>query len=112
MIDIDDVVGFCFDKLNIRKDVIVHVHLDNLLEEDGVKGWCHDDEVIFEDDKIEYEIELEESLDDNEMFITLCHEMVHVKQYSEGRDADEDEAYELENILFEKYLKEHSVRTL
>ena len=37
------------------------------------------------------------------MLVTLCHEMVHVRQYSEGGRANEREADELEVVLAEKY---------
>lgn len=103
MINIDNVVEFCKEELNIRDEVNVHVYLDDLLEEEGVKGWCHDDHLFSEEDELEYEIEIEESLDNDEMLVTLCHEMVHVKQYSDGYDANETEAYDLENELSEKY---------
>jgi len=38
------------------------------------------------------------------MLVTLCHEMVHVRQYSQGERSNEREAISLENELAEKYL--------
>lgn len=101
MIDISNVVEFCRKELNIGEENNILVFLEDLTE-DGVKGWCSDD-LVEVDGEIEYEIDIEETLSDEEMLVTLCHEMVHVKQYSEGRIADEDEAYDLENVLVEKY---------
>ena len=98
MIDLKGVVNFCVEELGITDKVVVEVYLEDLTE-DHAHGWCHND---FENDDI-YELEIEKTLDDDEMLVALCHEMVHVRQYSEGYDANETEAYELENELAEKY---------
>ena len=98
MIDLRGVVDFCIKELNIRDEVVVEVYLEDLTE-DSAQGWCHDDY----DDDFCHEIELEKTLNDEDMLVTLCHEMVHVRQFSTGNDSDEKEANELENILAEKY---------
>lgn len=100
--NIDDVVEFCKEELVIDKETKVFVYLEDLTE-DGVAGWCHDDFITIEGEEIEYEIDIDMNLDPDEMLVTLCHEMVHVKQYTEGRLSDEDEAYKLENVLAGKY---------
>lgn len=91
---INNVVEFVRNELAIGIDVDIDVDLLNL-EDEGVKGWC------FGMDG-EYTIELDCNLPADEMALTLCHEMVHVRQYETTGIADEDEAYDLENILFER----------
>ncbi len=82
MIDTKRVVEFCRDELVISIDVIINVFIEDLTE-DNANGWCvaSSDKPGFNPN--EYEIELEETLDDEEMLVTLCHEMVHVRQYSQ-----------------------------
>lgn len=43
------------------------------------------------------------STDLRSTWLTVCHEMVHVKQILEDRALDEDEAYFLEEILLNEY---------
>lgn len=93
--NIEHIVEHCRKELNIPFETEVDIVKADLTVED-VKGWCYGADG-------EYVIELEKSLDDDELLITLCHEMVHVKQYSDGKNADEGEAYELEGILATSY---------
>jgi hypothetical protein len=103
MIDTKKIVEFARDELMISKNVIVNVYLEDLTE-DNAHGWCvaSSDKPGF--NKNEYDIELEETLNDDELLVTLCHEMVHVRQYSQGERSNEREAISLENELAEKYL--------
>jgi len=39
------------------------------------------------------------------MGITLCHEMVHAKQFAMGLKPNEDEAVGLEQILYDGFIK-------
>jgi hypothetical protein len=95
----NDVIEYCRDRLHIRHDLDVIV-TECCLKQDGAWGWTYD-----MDDK-EIEVEIEQSLSLRDKMITLCHEMVHVKQYSEGRDADEDEAYGLEEVLYNEFTRQ------
>jgi hypothetical protein len=104
MINTNKIVEFARNELGISKDVIVNVYLEDLTD-DNAHGWCVASSGAPGFDKHEYEIEIEETLDDDEMLVTLCHEMVHVKQYSSGDRANEREAVALENELAEKYKK-------
>jgi len=87
---------------------------------------------VLEIDKRMFEIELSEFLSFDELIKTVCHEMVHVKQYARGEMKAENidtvlwrneevasdlanyyefpwevEAYEMEVILFESFLKKY-----
>jgi len=87
---------------------------------------------VLEIDKRMFEIELSEFLGFDELIKTVCHEMVHVKQYARGEMKAESigavlwrneevasdpanyyefpwevEAYEMEVILFESFLKKY-----
>ena len=102
MIGIGEVIEFCRDELSIMDEVIVEVYLKDLTK-DNVHGWCVDSSEFPGFGDNEYEIEIEETLNDDDMLVTLCHEMVHIKQYSEGTPSNEREAEELETVLAEKY---------
>jgi hypothetical protein len=104
MIDVQKVIRFCRSELGIMDSVKVEVSLEDLTE-DNAHGWCIKP-TDFHNFKLNaYDIELEETLNDEEMLVTLCHEMVHVRQYSEGDKSDEREAEELESVLADKYKK-------
>ena len=102
MIGIGEVIEFCRDELSIMDEVIVEVYLKDLTK-DNVHGWCVDSSEFPGFGDNEYEIEIEETLNDDDMLVTLCHEMVHIRQYSEGDPSNEREAEELETVLAEKY---------
>ena len=104
MVDFGRVVEFCRDELIISNNVIINVSLEDLTE-DNAHGWCVKSSDKFGFNSNEYDIELEETLNDDEMLVTLCHEMVHVRQYSQGERSNEREAISLENELAEKYKK-------
>ena len=67
-----------------------------------------------------FEIEVDKKLDIGEMIVTICHEIVHVKQYvrnelgindnNDGQDyynlSYEKQAYELQETLSEQFIKE------
>jgi hypothetical protein len=102
MIGIGEVIEFCRDELSIMDEVIVEVYLKDLTK-DNVHGWCVDSSEFPGFGDNEYEIEIEETLNDDDMLVTLCHEMVHIRQYSEGNPSNDREAEELETVLAEKY---------
>jgi hypothetical protein len=51
----------------------------------------------------EVDIEIDKNLSTYDKIVTLCHEMVHVRQFSENRVADEKEAVSLEKQLYNEY---------
>jgi len=109
----EEVVAFCVQELMPRMrtlDICIEVS-----DETDVCGYC------MAVDKREFVIEVKEDLDKLEFISTLCHEMVHVKQYARGElDIDgkmsyktheeymnlwyEKEAYEQEVVLTKKFL--------
>jgi hypothetical protein len=113
----EEVVAFCVQELMPRMrtlDICIEVS-----DETDVCGYC------MAVDKREFVIEVKEDLDKLEFISTLCHEMVHVKQYARGElDIDgkmsyktheeymnlwyEKEAYEQEVVLTKKYIANES----
>jgi len=72
------------------------VHKD--LSGEFVDGWC-----IREDDN-EFVIEIEYSLNGEEYMKTLIHEMIHIKQWLDGYQ-DEEECYKMEQLVLDRYLR-------
>ena len=110
------VLEYCYDELISTYDTNINVYLTK--PDDGLAGWCVYDEG-------EFEIEVDESLPREEFIKTICHEMVHVKQYLKGELVEERckriwkgvdhtsdshfdypweiEAYELEEVLYKLF---------
>ena len=108
---ITDVAYFCVDRLMPRmKTLDIEIQINNL--KDQAVGYC-----MMQDDNRTFELEVDKKLDDDELITTVCHEMVHVKQYArnelginDNHDGEnyydllyEKEAYELQEILLEEY---------
>jgi len=93
-----DVAVFCMEKLGMTdSDVDIHI-TECCLKDDNALGWCYD----MLDGEID--IELEESLDDPTKILTLCHEMVHVRQaYRGDEEFCEHEANKLEKELYDEF---------
>ena len=107
-----DVASFCYNELipRIRKCEIEI----NIKKMKGYEGTCIDT------DDSEYEIEVNKNQSLEDLCVTLCHEMVHVKQYVRKElfsDVNfyktreeylnlpwEVEAYEKQEILYKKWL--------
>ena len=107
-----DVASFCYNELipRIRKCEIEI----NIKKMKGYEGTCIDT-----DDR-EYEIEVNKNQSLEDLCVTLCHEMVHVKQYVRKELFSEVnfyktreeylnlpwevEAYEKQEILYKKWL--------
>ena len=108
---VTDVAYFCINKLTPRmKKLDIEIQINNL--KDNAVGYC-----MMQDDNRTYEIEVDKKLDIEEMIVTVCHEMVHVKQYARNELGINDkndgqnyfdlpyekEAYELQEILLKQY---------
>ena len=73
---VSDVAYFCIDKLMPRmKTLDVEIQINNL--KNNTAGYC-----MMADDNRTFELEVNKKLDIVEMITTVCHEMVHVKQYA------------------------------
>ena len=91
------IAQFCVEELRIPDGVDIII-TECCLKKDNALGWTYD----IHDNEID--VELEETLDDKEQLLTLCHEMVHVRQAARGDEAFcEKEAEFLEEILAAKY---------
>ena len=108
---VSDVAYFCIDKLMPRmKTLDVEIQINNL--KNNTAGYC-----MMADDNRTFELEVNKKLDIVEMITTVCHEMVHVKQYArnelginENHDGQnyfdlpyEKEAYKLQEVLLKEY---------
>ena len=108
---VNDVAYWCVNKLMPRmKKLDIEIQINNL--KDNAVGYC-----MMQDDNRTYEIEVDKKLDIEEMIVTVCHEMVHVKQYARNELGINDkndgqnyfdlpyekEAYELQEILLKQY---------
>lgn len=81
---------------NLEVTIDIQKSLDNF-----ATGYC------IQDAAREFIIELKlDTLDC--MLMTLAHELVHVRQFIQKKELCEDEAYALEGVLFEQYMKEGS----
>tara|TARA_Y100000992_G_scaffold148558_1_gene99023 strand:- start:1304 stop:1705 length:402 start_codon:yes stop_codon:yes gene_type:complete len=108
---VNDVAYWCVNKLMPRmKKLDIEIQINNL--KNNAVGYC-----MMQDDNRTYEIEVDKKLDIEEMIVTVCHEMVHVKQYARNELGINDkndgqnyfdlpyekEAYELQEILLKQY---------
>ena len=85
---------------NLNNTDIEVIHTD--LTEDNVFGWTLEN-------NDQNEIEIHDDLSEKDFIITLIHELVHVDQNVRGLFDDEqreNEAYELENKLYEQFISE------
>ena len=114
---IDDAISFAFCELmpRIKRPVYLNIIPDrNLANNIGVYGDC-----LYEDDR-EFTLRIDTKLSPTEIAKTVIHEMVHVRQYlqgkfarweKEGYDFDMDyesrpweiEAHQTDAILMEKW---------
>jgi len=96
--ELTDVANFCVERLDISRDLDINISVC-CLKQDGALGWCYD---IFDN---EADIELEITMDREKTILTLCHEMVHVKQADRGDDEFcEEEAHRMESQLYDEYI--------
>ena len=110
---INDVVYFCINRLMPKmKTLDIEIQVNNI--KGGAVGYC-----MMGENNRTFELEVDKKLDTEEMITTICHEMVHVKQYARNElgidDYDPDaslnpanfpyekEAYELQEILLREY---------
>ena len=111
---VNDVAYWCVNKLMPRmKKLDIEIQINNL--KDNAVGYC-----MMQDDNRTYEIEVDKKLVIEEMIVTVCNEMVHVKQYARNELGINDkndgqnyfdlpyekEAYELQEILLKQYQEE------
>jgi len=122
----ESAVTFCISELMPRMRTLdVELTLKNIKTE-RIVGWCYEG-----DGNRDFYIDVEKTLDDEEMVETVCHEMVHVWQGATRKMKDltfgrkmymgkiyddttayedepwEIEAYEMQGKLLEKFKEEY-----
>ena len=67
---------------NMGNNIEVDIELTDLYKREGLVGSCcwGEDNLMPRD----FEIEVDKDLNDDELIKTVCHEIVHVKQYAKG----------------------------
>lgn len=81
---IPSVINFCVNKLMPRMTGLdITIKLKDLSKE-GVCGYCMAVDGPRPDRPREFELELDSKMPMRKLLVTLCHEMVHVKQYARG----------------------------
>ena len=101
----EDIVHFCINELMPRMktlDITVEI------TESDACGYC------LAVDKREFVIEVNEELNDVDFLGTICHEMVHVKQYAKGElqvghKMEYTSQEEYENVWYEKEAYEKEI---
>lgn len=74
---------WCIKKLLPRyRTLDIEVNLKDLQKKEKVFGYC------FEEDKNTFTLEIDKNLSLFDLVSTVCHEMVHVKQYAKGEMID------------------------
>ena len=107
----EDVAFWCIEKMMPRmKTLEIEIQLSKL--EEGRYGFCME-----QDRNREFHLEISKDCDRDEFITSICHEMVHVKQYARNEfSIREDsggknywelpyeiEAYELQETLLKEY---------
>lgn len=96
--------NFCIKELKIELYDATVVINEVCLKEDKVKGWTQDISYESYDSEIYVDVKIDKNLPQHEKLLTLCHEMVHVRQACRGDEIfSEDEANALEEKLYEQY---------
>ena len=122
-----DVMTFCVDEmLPLHRTLDIQVHLGNYEQTQNVMGQClhiHGNE---------FQIDIDNKQKIYDLIVTVCHEMVHVKQYarkelkedfprtlwfnkeySDGRCYPwELEAWKMQKTLAHKYIKQQKLGTI
>ena len=99
----DSVINYTIKKLLPRlRTLEINVELTNIL--DDATGYC-----MIGDNNREFYIEIDKKLNLKDMVLTICHEMVHVKQYARNEKAIESEACRLEPKLALEYWKKNII---
>ena len=74
---IQNAILFMEEQLNLS-DIVIDVEVSNLFRNENAFGFC------LSYTPTEFLIELDRTLDSYDLIETICHEMIHVKQYATG----------------------------
>ena len=98
-----DIVEWFVNEYLSRYTLDINVHHRRLLKRDGVFGWAWVSGC--EKKPREFEVELHNQMNIEDYTKTLLHEMWHVYQHVKKMVLCEDEAYKMEEVLYEDYRK-------
>ena len=91
---IRQVIDYMMKALNL-KDILIDVEISNLFQNEKAYGFC------LSYTPTDFLIELDQSLRSYELIETICHEMIHVKQYATGELVEKGEKILYRNCLYE-----------
>ena len=77
------------------KNIFIDVEVSNLFVNEKAYGFCSCQ------NKNEFLIELDQTLNVQELIETICHEMIHVKQYATGELVEKGKNILYKNCLYE-----------
>ena len=98
-----DIVEWFVNEYLSRYTLDINVHHRRLLKRDGVFGWAWVSGC--EKRPREFEVEVHNQMSIEDYTKTLLHEMWHVYQHVKKMILCEDEAYKMEDALYEEYRK-------
>ena len=91
---IRQVIEYMMKQLNL-KNIFIDVEISNLFQNEKAFGFC------LSYTPTEFLIELDQSLKSCDLIETVCHEMIHVKQYATGELVEKGEKILYRNCLYE-----------
>ena len=91
---IRQVIEYMMKALNL-KNIFIDVEISNLFKNENAFGFC------LSHSPTEFLIELDHQLESFELIETICHEMIHVKQYATGELVEKGEQILYRNRLYD-----------
>jgi len=91
---ISSVISFMEKELKLS-NILIDVEVSNLFANENAYGFCSHSSTN------EYTIELDRTLELYDLIETICHEMIHVKQYTFGELVDQGNKALYKNHLYE-----------
>ena len=88
------VIEYMMNELKL-KNIFIDVEVSNLFVNEKAYGFCSCQ------NKTEFLIELDQTLNVQELIETICHEMIHVKQYATGELVEKGKKILYKNCLYE-----------
>ena len=91
---IRQVIEYMMNELKL-KNIFIDVEVSNLFVNEKAYGFCSCQNIN------EFLIELDKTLNVQELIETICHEMIHVKQYATGELVEKGKNILYKNCLYE-----------
>ena len=87
------IVHFMLEKLELN-NITLDIEFSNILRDEYALGFSS------KNTDNEFSIELDRNLDFNDLLETICHEMIHIKQYVNGELIEQNGQTIYKNILY------------